>query len=355
MAGVPARVLRVREGSALNWRERRVLVTGGAGFIGSELVAQLVAAGARVTVLDSLVNGKRANLVGLPAESTTLVVGDVRDESLARELLREHPVVFHLACLGVRHSLHAPRENHEVNAGATLAWLQLAREAGVERFVQVSSSEVYGSARRAPIDESHPSAPMTVYGASKLAGESYALAMHRSWGLPVTVVRPFNAFGPRGHHEGDAGEVIPRFVACALAGAPLTVFGDGTQTRDFTEVSDTARGIALAGSVPAAIGGVFNLASGREISVLALARAVAARVASASGSDEAAPIVHLAPRPGDVGRLVGDASHARQVLGFAPVETLEGGLDRLIGWYRAAGAPPGELLRGFEARNWNAA
>ncbi|MCL4745302.1 MAG: GDP-mannose 4,6-dehydratase [Burkholderiaceae bacterium] len=338
----------------MNWQSRRVLVTGGAGFIGSELVAQLAHAGARVTVLDSLVNGKRANLDGLPAESTTLVVGDVRDETLARDLLREHAVVFHLACLGLRHSLHAPGENHEVNAGATLAWLQFAREARVERFVQVSSSEVYGTAQRAPIDESHPTAPATVYGAAKLAGESYALAMHRSWGLPVTVVRPFNAFGPRSHHEGDAGEVIPRFVLCALAGKPLTVFGDGTQTRDFTEVSDTARGIALAGSVPAAIGGVFNLASGSEISVLALARTIAARVAGARASGVAAPIVRLAPRPGDVGRLVGDAARARKVIGFAPVVTFDRGLDRLIGWYQAGGVAPEELLRGFEARNWNA-
>lgn len=130
---------------------------------------------------------------------------------------------------------------------ATLGWLQLARNANIERFIQVSSSEVYGPAQTVPMNEGHPTAPTTVYGASKLAGESHALAMHRSWQLPVTVVRPFNTFGPRCHHEGDAGEVIPRFVLRALAGEALIVFGEGTQTRDFTYVADTARGIADAG------------------------------------------------------------------------------------------------------------
>ena len=333
----------------MSWQDKRVLVTGGAGFIGSELTAQLIAAGARVTVLDSLLNGKPGNLSGLSAERLTLVVGDVRDEVLAAQLLREHPVVFHLACLGVRHSLHAPRENHDVNASATLSWLEQSRIAGIERFVQVSSSEVYGPARYAPIDETHPTAPTTVYGAGKLAGESYALAMHRSWHLPVTVVRPFNAFGPRCHHEGDAGEVVPRFLLRALAGQPIVVFGDGAQTRDFTFVTDTARGIALAGIAPAAIGRTLNLASGREIAIRALAQLIAARTTKAEAPQR---IEHAAARPGDVRRLIGDATLARAVLGYVPTVSLDDGLDRLIAWYQVQGAAPCELLRGSEDRNW---
>ncbi len=180
-------------------------------------------------VIDNLVNGKRENLAAIPSERMRLVVGDVRDPQAFHNELRAAHTVFHLACLGVRHSLHSPRENHEVNATGTLAMLEAARAAGVPRFVQVSSSEVYGSAIASPMDENHPTCPSTVYGAAKLAGEAYARVYGESPGMAVTIVRPFNAYGPRCHHEGDAGEVIPKFVLRALAGRPLIVFGEGPQ------------------------------------------------------------------------------------------------------------------------------
>lgn len=329
-----------------------VLVTGGAGFIGSELVRQLAEDGQRVVVLDNLVNGRASHLDGLPAERVRLVVGDVRDASLVAALLAEIgevETVYHLACLGVRHSLHAPRENHEVNATATLELLELARRASVGRFVHVSSSEVYGSAIELPMPEEHPTHPTTVYGAAKLAGESYARACCATHGLPVVVVRPFNSFGPRCHHEGDSGEVIPRFLLRAMAGRPLTVFGDGAQTRDFTYVADTARGIRLAGGALEAVGRTINLGCGSETAIGDLARQIAARY----GVSGAAPR-HAPARPGDVRRLCADTRLAARLLGYQPAVTLAEGLDRLHAWYLASGVSPQALADEGDEINWRA-
>ena len=328
---------------------RHVLVTGGAGFIGSELVQQLAATD-RVRVVDNLVNGRAANIADLPADRVELVVADIRDEAAMRRAVDGIDVVFHLACLGVRHSIHSPRENHEVNATGTLLLLQLARAAGVRRFVYVSSSEVYGTARWVPMTEEHPAFPTTVYGASKLAGECYARAFHRSYGFPSVVVRPFNTYGPRCHHEGDSGEVIPKFLLRCLAGLPMVVFGDGTQTRDFTYVSDTARGIARAAEVDAAIGDTINVGSGAELTINALAEEVA-RVTGHPG----ARVVHEDPRPGDVLRLDADASKASSLLGFAPTITLADGLAKLKRWYDDSGRSPAELLEHEIVRNWEPA
>jgi UDP-glucose 4-epimerase len=324
----------------------RVLVTGGAGFIGSELVRQLVDRGFRVAVVDNLVNGRRENLDGLDRAGCRLIVADVRDGSAMTDALAGVEVVFHLACLGVRHSIHAPRENHDVNATAALDLLTRARSAGVGRFVYVSSSEVYGTARRVPIDESHTTFPTTVYGAAKLAGECYTRAFHSTYGYPTVIVRPFNAFGPRCHHEGDSGEVIPKFLLRALTGRPLIVFGDGTQTRDFTFVSDTAAGILAAGFSDAAVGDTINLGSGRSVSIAGLADTVGRVVG------RPVEVTHDAPRPGDVHDLCADASKAASLLAFAPSVSLEEGIRRLQEWYLASGAPLETLLADERVRNW---
>ena len=324
------------------------IVTGGAGFIGSELVRQLAARGARVVVVDNLVNGRRENLAGLPADRVTLLDHDIRDLSAYAALLREADVVYHLACLGVRHSVHSPIENHEVNATGTLRLLDASREAGVPKFVYISSSEVYGTAQWAPLNEDHPTFPCTVYGGSKLAGEAYTRAFHRTYDYPTVVVRPFNTYGPRSHHEGDSGEVIPKFLLRCLAGKPMVVFGDGTQTRDFTYVSDSARGIILAGTETAAIGRTINLGSGAEVAINDLARTVAQ-----IGGCSDAEIVHDEGRPGDVLRLCADMSKARTLLGYEVRVPLAEGLSRLLEWYRAQGVSPEELLQDEVVRNWD--
>ena len=327
--------------------EERLLITGGAGFIGSELVRQLSVQGAKIVVVDNLTNGRRENLDGLPNDQVQLVVADIRDSERMADLMRGVEVVFHLACLGVRHSIHSPHENHEVNATASLKLLSAARAAGVKRFVYVSSSEVYGTARQVPMTEEHPTFPMTVYGASKLAGECYTRAFYRTYGYPTVVLRPFNTYGPRCHHEGDSGEVIPRFLLRCMAMRPMVVFGDGTQTRDFTHVSDTAAGILMAGLADDAVGQMINLGSGCEIAINELAGEIAGVVGRPN-----APVIHDAPRPGDVLRHCADTTKARQLLGFEPKVTLREGLARLRDWYLSLGESPEVLLERETVHNW---
>ncbi|PYR69061.1 MAG: epimerase [Acidobacteria bacterium] len=323
------------------------VVTGGAGFIGSELVRQLAATGAPVVVIDNLMNGKRENLADV-AGRVTLLEEDVRRVASYASVLREADVVYHLACLGVRHSVHSPVENHDVNATGTLRLLEASRAAGVPKFVYVSSSEVYGTAKWVPMTEDHPTFPCTVYGGAKLAGEAYTRAFNRTYAYPTVVVRPFNTYGPRSHHEGDSGEVIPKFLLRCLAGKPMVIFGEGTQTRDFTYVSDSARGIILAGTTASAVGRTINLGSGFELSINDLAKTVA----EIAGRPDT-PIQHDEPRPGDVLRLYADMSQARSLMGYDVRVPLAEGIRQLLDWYRAQELSPEELLRNEIVRNWD--
>lgn len=328
---------------------KNVLVTGGAGFIGSHLVDALTCVpSCKILVLDDLSTGRLENVARhLETGRIQFVRGDVRDHRLLTEILRGIDVVFHLACRGVRHSIGNPLPNHEVNATGALVLLSQALQAGVTRFVHVSSSEVYGTARQVPMTEDHPCFPETVYGAAKLAGEGYARAFHQTYGLPTVVVRPFNNFGPRSHCEGDAGEVIPRFAVWALNNKAPVIFGDGQQTRDFLYVEDTAHWLCRVAECDALIGQTINLGSGRETSVLELAGIVAEEV----GQQAMAPEFR-APRPGDVRRHLACVARARALLGFAPRTGLREGLRELLHFLRTSGLEPTALLRQMEEVNW---
>lgn len=328
--------------------DKRVLVTGGAGFIGSHLVDELLRIGCRVRVIDNLANGKRKNVQqheGNP--SFQFINGDITKGADLIGALDGIEVVFHLACLGVRHSLRFPFENHRVNAEGTLMLLQQAHKVQVKKFIHCSSSEVYGTASFVPMPETHPTLPCTVYGASKLAGEAYARAFHRTYGMNVVVLRPFNTYGPRSHHEGDAGEIIPKSIVRTLNAAPILIFGSGTQTRDFTFVTDTARALVCAAMNEELTGMTCNIGTGCEISMRDLAHKIAA------ASDAPTTRIEYHPnRPGDVLRLCADARSFSRITDWHPCVTLEQGLAQTARWFQTATKDAKELLQQEVGVNW---
>jgi UDP-glucose 4-epimerase len=327
---------------------RRVLVTGGAGFIGSHLVDALAARGDDVVVVDNLSVGRRENLEqhdGNPR--VTLRVADVLDKKAVGEATADREVVFHLATQCVRLSLFDPETVHRVNTEGTLNLLMAAAASGVQRFVYVSSSEAFGSAQTVPMTEQHPFDPTTIYGASKLAGEHYATAFHRTHALKTVIVRPFNTYGPRSHFEGAYGELIPKFVVRVTNGRAPLVFGDGLQTRDFTHVSDTVDGMIRASESDALVGSSVNVARGEEVTVNEIARLVL----RACGRDDLSP-VHGPERPADVRRHYADITKARRALGFAPAVGIEDGIGRYVAWFRTTFPDPSRLIGDEQPYNW---
>ncbi len=326
-----------------------VLVTGGAGFIGSHLVDHLIAAGHAVTVLDDFSTGTRDNLA-LAEQSGRLrvVEGSVLDRRAIDTAMRGCDCVFHLAVQCVRRSLGRPIDNHEINATGTLLVLDEARRQQIRRFIYCSSSEVYGNCGDEWLSEegSHCK-PVTVYGAAKLAGEYYTSAYHQTYGLATVIVRPFNSYGPREHSQGDLAEVIPRFVIRVLNGQAPIIFGDGTNGRDFTYVTDTAHGIALAAHCDAAVGRIINFAYGRMVTI----REVAHAVARACGRPDIEPLF-IEPRPGDVTALQADTARARDMLGFTASIDFAEGLRRYVEWFLRRHPDPAQLLEP-EVRNWH--
>ncbi len=306
----------------------RSLVTGGAGFIGSHLVEALVERGGEVVVLDDLSTGKRANLAAVSGR-IEFHEGSVSDPAAAARACAGVDVVYHQAALAsVPRSVEAPLESHAACATGTLVMLDAARRAGARRFVYAASSSCYGDQPTASKRESDLPGPLSPYAAAKLAGEMYCLAFHRSYGLETVALRYFNVFGPRQDPQGAYAAVIPRFIAALLAGEPLTLYGDGGQSRDFTYVENVVRGNLLAAESPRAAGRVLNMANGRSYSLLDLIAALE-RLTGRSAVVRREP-----PRVGDVRDSLADITLARELLGYEPSVDFAEGLRRSLEWYR---------------------
>ncbi|MBN1353760.1 MAG: SDR family NAD(P)-dependent oxidoreductase [Candidatus Omnitrophica bacterium] len=326
---------------------KKVLVTGGAGFIGSHLVDLLMSEGCHVRVVDSLINGKLENLKQHEGSANfEFVKADIRDASTFASAVENAEVVFHLACLGVRHSIKYPHENQRVNAEGSFIVLNEAHKAGVEKFIYCSSSEVYGTAEYVPMPEEHPTRPCTVYGAGKLAGEAYARAFQRTYGLNTVVLRLFNTYGPRSHHENDIGELIPKSIVRALNGKPVLIFGNGSQTRDFTYVEDSAKALLEAARCDNAAGKTLNAGSEFEITIEQVAKLILNITKSASS------IEYYKNRPGDVLRLYSDTSAFRKLTNWKPQVSLKEGLARTMKWFKSRPEGPSFLLSQEKPINW---
>jgi UDP-glucose 4-epimerase len=301
----------------------RVLVTGGAGFIGSNLVRALLARGDDVRVLDNFSTGNRVNLAGL-AHDVELVEGDLRSYERVHNAVRGSEIVFHLGALGsVPRSVQDPLTSGAVNVEGTLNVLLAARDEGIRRVVFASSSSIYGNQPELPLRETMAPDPISPYGVAKLAAERYCVSFTRVYSSFETVVlRYFNVFGPHQDPRSQYAAVVPLFVTAVAAGREVTIFDDGDQSRDFTYVDNVVAANLLAADAQGASGRIFNVSSGAPATVNELADTIGRLL------DKPVERRYLAPRPGDLRDSWADVSAARDALGFEPSVSLEEGLRR---------------------------
>lgn len=316
----------------MNWNGRKVVVTGAGGFIGSHLTEELLRRGADVlAIVRYNSKGSIGQLGMIPSEfleRLKIVRAELRELAALRPILEGRQVVFNLAAfVGIPYSFLNPQEVIENNILSTLNLLLVAKENGMERFIQASTSEVYGSALKVPTSESHPYQPQSPYSASKIATDNIALSFHYSFGLPVAIVRPFNTYGPR----QSARAVIPSLISQALKGGVIKV-GTTSTTRDFTYVADTVQGFLQVAESERSLGQALNLGTGREISINDLARLVVQKVGTGARLEFDAS--RARPDKSEVQRLVADNSKVKELAGWEPTVTLERGLELTIDWIR---------------------
>ena len=308
----------------LNYNEKRILVTGGAGFIGSEVVSQLIKKNAMVTVIDNFSFGKKQYL---PKKNNLKIIeGDITDEKVVSRAVKDQEFVIHLAALPfIPDSFHYPANFFNVNANGSvnLLWKSIQSKT-VTRFIHISTSEVYGTAQHTPMDENHPTVPHSTYAVSKLAGDRVAFTLHKEHGFPVVIIRPFNSYGP----QYTQPYIIPEIMNQLLIGNKELMLGNIDATRDFTYVSDTANAIIRSLDSKKAIGEIINVGSGNEISIRDLAFKISkiAKKKIKIRHDESRE------RPYDVNRLICNNKKASKLLGWKPKINMDQGLKKLFQW-----------------------
>ena len=306
-----------------NMRELRALVTGGAGFIGSELTRQLVQSGASVTVLDNLASGKKEYLAGLPIR---LVRGDICDTKKIAEIVKDQQIVYHLAALPfIPDSYVNPEEFFRINVEGSINMMwQAIQSSSVKRFMYISSSEVYGTAQKIPMNEDHPTHPRSTYAVSKLAADRAVFTLHKEHGFPAVILRPFNTYGP----NITQPYIIPEIAIQLLEGNDRLKLGNVESSRDFTFVEDVAAAIVMASLKDEAIGEVINVGSGNDVKIIDVANLIAKILGRAFSLQKDPSRL----RPYDVDRLVCDNSKAKRLLGWSPKVAFDVGLRRTIDW-----------------------
>ena len=309
----------------------KVLVTGGAGFIGSHIVDKLIDSDYEVTVIDDLSTGRLENIKRNTAKKDLrFIKGNIRDHDLVKRSVKDVDVVFHQAALvSVFRSVENPFLTNDVNVTGTLNLLKASADSGVRRFVYASSSSVYGETKTLPKHEGLVPLPISPYAVSKMAAEKYCLAFHKVYGLETVCLRYFNVYGPRQIYGPYSG-VISIFINRLLNNEPPIIYGDGKQTRDFTHVQDVVQANTLALNKTDAVGEVFNVATGVATTVNELAGML-------QGITDKTCLrpVHTSPRPGDIRHSYADITKAKKVLGYDPKFSLRDGLAQLVEWYRS--------------------
>jgi nucleoside-diphosphate-sugar epimerase len=308
------------------------LVTGGAGFIGSNLVEALVARGEKVRILDDFSTGRRENLAALLKE-VEVIEGDVSDIQVCKRALQGVRFVLHQAALpSVARSVEDPLSSNKTNVDGTLSLLWAAKEAKVERFVFASSSSIYGESPTLPKHEEMPPRPISPYAVSKLTTEYYASVFTHAYQLPTVGLRYFNVFGPKQDPNSHYAAVIPKFITSIVAGRAPIIFGDGTQSRDFCFIENVVSANLLACTSTAAIGQSMNIACGGRIDLNELVQ----KINQLLGTNVAA--AYEPPRTGDIKHSVADIEKAKKLLGYKVLADFDEGLRRTVAWYQRAGS-----------------